>query len=181
MTKTELAVLQAAIRQHWWHDPRHKKAEQYADQFFDTQYIGNKVWGQVVGNHGTYMVSIQLAGRSFKTACSCYIGKDGYCHHVDALAIAVLDTPQQFKPFQPKSREEIHDLDDLREYLNSVTLADILKELKTRGITQKAIDQALGTSARKLGSLKSSEARNRQFSELGMAKLACLWILDNLE
>lgn len=149
------------------------------DKFFDTTYRGSKIIGRVVGNHGTYIVSIQLDGNKLDSTCSCYIGKHGYCHHVNALAVTFLKDPGIFKEIEARQWEDVRGLDDLKAYLDGITLEDLLKQLKSRGITAKSAAEAMGMSPQKLGAIKRSELRNRHFNELGATKLACLWILEH--
>jgi hypothetical protein len=75
----------------------------------------------------------------------------------------------------------VSDLDTLQAYLNSVTLDELVKQMRAKGITQKAFCAAVGMSTQHLSAVKSSELRNRRFHELGATKLAVLWVLDNLE
>ena len=49
-------------------------------------------------NHGTYTVSIQVDEHGLGSACSCYIGKHGHCHHCEALARTFLENPSAFNP-----------------------------------------------------------------------------------
>ncbi|MFQ5435849.1 MAG: hypothetical protein ACE5FD_13305 [Anaerolineae bacterium] len=77
-----------------------------------------------------------------------------------------------------KRREQkitaVHDLDTLQAYLDSVTLDDLVKQLRTQGITQKAFCESIGMTSRHLSAVKSSELRNRRFHELEATKLAVL-------
>ena len=74
----------------------------------------------------------------------------------------------------------MHDLTDVRAYLDSVTLDALLTQLKAKGITQKAFAEQIGMNTRHLSVIKASELRNHYFNELGATKLACLWMLDHL-
>ena len=74
----------------------------------------------------------------------------------------------------------VSDLDTLQAYLNSITLDDLIKQLRKKGTTQKAFCESIGMTSRHLSAVKSSELRNRHFHELGATKLAVLWVLDNL-
>jgi uncharacterized Zn finger protein len=112
------------------------------------------------------------------SACSCYIGKHGYCHHCAALALTYLNDPASFQEIKPKPLTTLKELADLHEYLQGTTLDALLQELKAHGITQKAFAQAIGMSSRHLSAVKSSELRNRFYHELGATKLACLWVLE---
>ena len=97
MSKSDIETLIHVIKTHWPNAPS-EKARRYIGQFFNTTRLGTKIAGQVVGNHGTYTVSIQSDEQRVSSACSCYIGKHGYCHHCHALALTFLDDPQD----QPK-------------------------------------------------------------------------------
>ncbi len=175
-TAPEVKTLKAAIRKRWRGMPS-AKASRYVGQFFDTVRRGHKITGKVVGNHGTYMVSIQVKEHGLSSACSCYIGREGYCHHCEALAVTFLKEESLFQEIQPKPRENIQGLEEVREYLQSVTLDALLKELGERGITQKAFAESINMNPRHLSAIKSSELRNHYFNELGATKLACLWVL----
>jgi len=176
----EVKALEAAIRRNWPKPPS-SKASRYVDQFFNTVQIGAKIVGQVEGNHGTYTVSIQVDEQGLSSACSCYIGRGGYCHHCAALAATFLQDPRGFRAVQPKRLEDVQSLEEIREYLRSVTLEALLKELRARGITQKAFAESIGMNPQHLSAIKSSELRNHYFNELGATKLACLWVLARQE
>ena len=62
----------------------------------------------------------------------------------------------------------------------SVTLDTLLSQLKAKGITQKAFAEQIGMPTRHLAAMKSSELRHHYFTELGVTKLACLWVLAHL-
>jgi hypothetical protein len=74
----------------------------------------------------------------------------------------------------------VTDLDSLKVYLNSVTLDELAKEMRAKGITQKRFCEAVGMSARHFAAVKSSELRNRCFHELGVIRLAVLWTTAQL-
>jgi len=143
--------------------------------------IGTKITAQVVGNHGTYTVSIQPEKQGLSSACSCYIGAGGGCHHCEALAITFLNDAEAFREVKQKRLKEVRSLKDLRGYLKGITLDSLLNELKAKGITQKAFAESIGMNPRHLSSIKSSELRNHYYNELGATKLACLWALEHLE
>ncbi len=177
MSVPDLEILKSAIQKTWSGKPS-DKAKRYVGQFFEATRLGTKITAKVVGNYGDYTVSIQVDGDNVLTACSCYIGKYGYCHHCEALAITFLNDVSQFKEIKQRDLKEIRELADLQEYLRGVPLDDLIKELKAKGITQKAFAESIGMSSRHLSAIKSSERRNRYFHELGATKLACLWVLE---
>jgi uncharacterized Zn finger protein len=114
----------------------------------------------------------------FTSACSCYIGKHGGCHHCQALAITFLQNTAKFKELKQRKLEDVGELADIVEYLRGVTLDELIQELKRNGVTQKAFAESIGMSSQKLSAIKASERRNRYFHELGATKLACLWVLE---
>ena len=177
MSDPELTRLKAALRRAWPGKPS-VKAQNYIGAFFAGTRIAARISAQVVGNHGTYTVSIEAKEARLVSACSCYIGKSGYCHHCEALARAFLQDPTRFQVIKTKKLEEVQGLDDVHSYLVGVTLEALLKQLSEKGITQKAFAESIGMNTRHLSAIKSSEARNRYFNELGATKLACLWVLE---
>jgi uncharacterized Zn finger protein len=118
MSKSDIDVLKAAIRSYWSRTPS-DKAKRYIGQFFNMARVGTKITAQVVGNYGTYTVSIQAKGQDFSSACSCYIGAGGGCHHCEAIAITFLNDANAFKEVKPKKLKEVQSLKDLRGYLSS--------------------------------------------------------------
>jgi uncharacterized Zn finger protein len=178
MADTELDQLHTAITRQWSRLPS-RKAQPYVHAFSATERRGTKITGKVVGNHGTYTVSIQLNVQGLTSACSCYIGKHGHCHHCEALAITFLADPDAFKIVTPKQRKDVRDLTDVQAYLHSVTLEALLTQLKAKGISQKAFAEQIGMNTRHLSAIKSSELRHHYFHELGATKLACLWVLEH--
>ena len=177
MPASDLEILKSIIQANWSSRPS-DKAKRYVGQFFDTTRFGTKITAKVIGNHGTYTVSLQVSEGSLTSACSCYIGKYGGCHHCQALAITFLQDPTKFIELRQRELEDVGVLADIAEYLRSVTLDGLIEELKKQGITQKAFADSIGMSSQKLSAIKSSERRNRYFHELGATKLACLWVLE---
>lgn len=180
MNQKELDVLRTTIQDYWNYAPG-KKVTGYVGKFTERVRQGKKIVANVQGNHGMYTVSIEAQEQRVFSACSCYIGGSGGCHHCHALAMTFLQEPKSFKSVRKRSRENIETPDDLQAYLKSVTLESLLKELKSQGITQKAFAEAIGMNPRHLGSIKSSELRNRFYNELGATKLACLWALEHMK
>jgi uncharacterized Zn finger protein len=177
MPQTDIDLLKEVLQRNWPGQPD-DKAKRYVGQFFNGTRRGTSITAQVEGNHGTYTVSIRADTLGVTSACSCYIGKGGYCHHCTALAVTFLNNPASFWEIKPKPLAELHELADLNEYLQGVTLDELLKELKAHGITQKAFAEAIGMNSRHLSAVKSSELRNHFYYELGATKLACLWVLE---
>jgi uncharacterized Zn finger protein len=178
MPDPELTKLKAALRRAWPGSPS-AKAQNYIGKFFAGSRIAARISAQVVGNHGTYTVSIEAKEAGLVSTCSCYIGKGGYCHHCEALARTFLQDPTGFQVIETKKLEEVQSLDDVHSYLVGVTLETLLKQLSEKGITQRAFAESIGLNTRHLSAIKSSEARNRYFNELGATKLACLWVLEH--
>jgi uncharacterized Zn finger protein len=179
MADTALDQLHTAIKRQWSRVPS-TKAKPYVHAFTARVRSGTKITAKVVGNHGTYTVSIQLDPQGLTSACSCYIGKHGYCHHCEALALTFLSEPGHFKVVTPTQRKDVRTLSDVRAYLDSVTLETLLAQLKDKGVTQKAFAEQIGMNTRHLAAIKSSELRHHYFHELGATKLACLWVLEHL-
>ena len=180
MSKSDAKSLAQAIQANWSVKPG-DKAKRYVDQFYNTTRRGKKITAQVEGNHGTYTVSVQVEGRFLSSACSCYIGKGGGCHHCHALGLTFLNDPSAFQEIKSKTLDEVQSLPELQEYLKGTTLDALLSELRAHGITQKAFAASIGMNPRHLSAVKSSELRNRYFHELGATKLACLWVLEHIE
>lgn len=178
MQQTAVETLTAAIPRRWPEAPG-EKARRYVGQFFDRVRMDTKILAKVVGNHGTYTVSLEAIEGSIDSACSCYIGRGGYCHHCQALALTFLEEADSFHVVKQKKRKKVRTVADLPGYLQSTTLESLLAQLKDRGISQKALAEGMGMNPRHLTAIKSSELRNRCFNELGATKLACLWVLEH--
>lgn len=180
MAKSYMEAIKIAILKHLG-KPESRKAKNYVDKFSDCSRIGKKIVGKVKGNHGTYTVSILVEGEAVSSACSCYIGGDGGCHHCIALGMTFLRDPKSFKISRSKNLKNVRTPNELKGYLKKITLDKLLKDLKANGITQKAFANSIGMNPGHLSSIKSSELRNRFYNELGATKLACLWVLENLK
>lgn len=177
MPVLDLEILKSTIQKNWSSAPG-EKAKRYVGQFIGATRFGTKITAKVNGNHGTYTVSVQVSETGLTSACSCYIGKHGGCHHCQALAITFLQDTTKFRELKQRKLEDVGELADIPEYLRSVTLDELIQELKRKGITQKAFAEGIGMSSQKLSAIKSSERRNRYFHELGATKLACLWVME---
>ncbi len=180
MPQSDTDTLKTAIKNRWPGRPK-AKAGKYVSEFYNLTRTGKKIQAKVEGNHGTYTVSIQLKRESLSSACSCYIGGDGFCHHCEALGIRFLKDSSAFVAIRTKSLSNVQTLDDLRKNLKGTTLEKLLAGLKARGITQKAFAESIGMNPRHLGSIKSCELKNRFYNELGATKLACLWVLEHIK
>lgn len=179
MVDSNVNLLLTALKESWSNKPS-EKVMRYIGKFFECQRLDTKISGKVEGNHGIYTVTVHLKEGVISSACSCYIGKHGFCHHCEALAKTFALEPSSFQKFETKRLEEVTDLDDLGIYLQSETLDSLLAQLKSRGVTQKAFAESIGMNTRHLSSIKSSEQRNRYHNELGATKLAVLWVLEHL-
>ena len=171
--------LKTLIQSRWSRKPG-DKALSYIGKFFDSTCMGAKIVAKTAGNHGTYTVSVEINDKTLESACSCYIGKSGYCHHCEALALTYLQDPTSFREVELPKREDVKGVSDLPPYLQSVTLDSLLKQLSAKGITQKAFAEIISMNPRHLSAIKSSEARNHYFNELGATKLACHWVLEHV-
>ena len=161
-----------------WHHASHPKVQRYVGKFFERTRTENKLAAKVNGNYGVYLVSIEVKEQGTRSACSCYIGKGGGCHHCHALAHTFLNNPDSFKVVEKKELRKVARLEDVADYLQSTTLEELLKDLKAAGIKQKDFAESIGMNPRHLSSIKSSELRNRYYNELGATKLACLWMIE---
>lgn len=178
MSTSDLEILKSTIQKNWSSQPS-DKVKQYVGQFFGATRFGTKIMAEVMGNYGTYTVSMKIDEKKRLTStCSCYIDRHGNCHHCQALGITFLQNSAEFIELKKRNLDEVVDIVDLPEYLRSVTLDELIQELKKRGISQKAFAESMGMSSQKLSAIKSSENRNRYFHELGATKLACLWVLE---
>lgn len=177
MTTSDLEILKSALQENWPSEPG-SKTKRYVGQFFGGTRFGSKITAEVLGNHGTYTVSIYMKEGQLTSACSCYIGKHGYCHHCHALALTFLQNTSQFTELKQRNLDDVSELTHLPDYLRGVTLDELIQRLKKQGISQKAFAASIGMSSQKLSAIKSSERRNRYFHELGATKLACLWVLE---
>lgn len=179
MSNSDVEILTKGIQKNWASPPG-DKAKAYVGQFSNRIRMGAKIIAKVAGNHGTYTVSIQATPQFTTTsACSCFIGKGGYCHHCAALAETFLKAPESFVEKVAKNLEAVKGLEDVAEYLESITLESLISRLKEQGISQKAFAASIGMSTQHLSAVKSSELNNRFYHELGATKLACLWILEH--
>jgi hypothetical protein len=173
---TKVDELKAAIA-YLYQDPPSQKAKIYIGKFFNRKVIGNNIVANVVGNYGTYTVSIVVKDKSVNKNCSCYIGKGG-CHHCSALAYTFLRDTESFKEETKKLRTEIKTIEDLEAYLKNVTLEELIDEMKAKGILQKDFAAAINMNGNHLSAVKSAEKRNRFYYELGATKLACLYMIE---
>jgi uncharacterized Zn finger protein len=158
-----------------------EKVRRYVGRFFERTRAGRKIMAKVTGNHGVYTVSIEAQAEGTVSACSCYIGKGGGCHHCYALARTFLNDADSFRAIEKKQLRKVETLDDLGAYLRGTTLDELLKTLKAAGVKQREFAESIGMNPRHLSSVKSSELRNRYYNELGATKLACLWVIEHVK
>lgn len=180
VSDSDLTALRQAIQERW-SKAGGPKVTRYVGKFWDRQRRGRKITAVVQGNHGDYTVAIEAQEAGIWSACSCYIGKHGYCHHCAALGLTFLAEPNSFVLIEKVEKEAVTDLNTLQAYLNSVTLDELMEQLRAKGMTQKAFCESIGMTSRHLSAVKSSERRNRHFHELGATKLAVLWVMEHLD
>ncbi len=178
MLETDADELKNIVEANW-HHASHPKVQRYIGKFFERTRTGSKMTAKVHGNYGVYLVSIEVKDQGTRSACSCYIGKGGGCHHCHALARTFLNSPDSFKVVEKKELRKVVNVEDVAGYLQGTTLEELLKELKAAGIKQKDFADSIGMNPRHLSSIKSSELRNRYYNELGATKLACLWMIEH--
>ncbi len=178
MSDSDSTALQQAIQTQWGNAGGEKVAR-YLGEFWDRQRHERRITAVVAGNHGNYNVAIEAQEKGIWSACSCYIGKHGYCHHCAALGLTFLAEPDSFAVIEKVEKTAVTDLDTLHAYLESVTLDELTKQMRAKGITQKAFCEAVGMGSGHLTAVKSSELRNRRYHELGAIKLAVLWMLEH--
>jgi uncharacterized Zn finger protein len=176
----DIPFLKTAIEKRWTRSGD-AKIERYIGKFSNRQRRGRKITGTVRGNHGHYTVSIEAQESGIGSACSCYIGKHGSCHHGVALGLTFLAEPESFAKIEAVEKKDLAGLESLQGYLDNVTLDDLVKQLRAKGITQKAFCEAVGMSTQHLTAVKSSELRNRRYHELGAIKLAVLWVMEHFD
>lgn len=178
MLETDADELTNIIEANWPH-VSHPKVQRYVGKFFERTRTERKLTAKVNGNYGVYLVSIEVKDQGTRSACSCYIGKGGGCHHCHALALTFLNSPDSFKVVEKKELRKGANVEEVAGYLQGTTLEELLKELKAAGIKQKDFAESIGMNPRHLSSIKSSELRNRYYNELGATKLACLWMIEH--
>src|SRR5258706_12270054 len=98
-----IEALQAAMKARWGSALAHRysndkkdKVGLYVGKFFNCTRLESRISGKVIGNHGTYTITIQINDDMLTSACSCYIGKGGNCHHCLALAMTFLKETKAF-------------------------------------------------------------------------------------
>ncbi|MBD0366376.1 MAG: hypothetical protein ICV53_09775 [Flavisolibacter sp.] len=180
MNQTDIQTLKSAIQARWPYTPS-AKAKAYLGQFFKRTRTGKKIVAKVNGNYGVYTVSIEAKAKGVQSACSCYIGKGGFCHHCEALAHTFLQEAESFQEIRKKSLQQLRTPDKVQSFLSGRTLDTLIQDLKAKGIAQKDFAEMIGMNPRHLSAIKSSELQNRFFNELGATKLACLWVLEHLK
>jgi len=125
MVDADFDILRTVVKRYWSSGPS-SKAKRYVNTFLAAERRGTKITAKVVGNHGTYTVSIQGDKQGLTSTCSCYIGKYGHCHHCEALALTFLNDPTLFKTVKQTPSKEMQNLTDVRAYLESLTLDSLL-------------------------------------------------------
>jgi hypothetical protein len=76
---------------------------------------------------------------------------------------------------------QFDNLDELEDYLEGITLEELLEECRRRGITQKRLAKMFRLPANFLTVVKSSERKGHYFNFIGACKLACLYVLSMSE
>jgi uncharacterized Zn finger protein len=159
----------------------YQRAQEYIGHFTHRTIDENEISGKVKGNYGTYTTFLRVSDRYLEGRCSCQAADEMFCKHSVALGLTYLEAPENFKKKKKVGRKEITGLDDISHYLSSVTLDDLVKELKEKGITQKRTIEILNMNPGLFGSAKRCEQRGRYYNFLGALKLSCLYLLDLVE
>ena len=159
----------------------YQRAQEYVAYFTHRTIDGNEISGKVEGNYGTYTTFLDASGSWLEGRCSCRAADEMFCKHAVALGLTYLKSPESFITKEKVGRREITSLDDVADYLDSVTLDELVKELKARNITQKRITEILNMNPNLFSSAKRCEQRGRYYNFLNALKLACLYFLELVE
>lgn len=182
---SDSGTLKSILEKHWMKSTvfNDSEVQKCVGQFYDCIRTNIKAIARIKGNYGFHVVSIELINE-FKGilnySCSCYIGKNGNCHHCLALIKTFLNNPDSFENIELKESIDIKNVAEIKKYLESTTLDSLIKQLKAKGITQKAFAESMKMPINHLNAIKRSELKEHFFNELGSVKLACLWALEHL-
>lgn len=179
MTTTSTADLIQQILKTRWQETVTAKTQHYIGAFFDMFSLRHGIYAKVQGNHGIYRVSIFPEKSHPEATCSCYIGKDGYCHHCEALAHTFLLNPLAFTIIPEQHIADIIGA-TIPEQINTATrsaaLADIVEELERNGIRVKDVAESMGLSAQRFRAMIKRERQQGIVDDLTPIKLACVWL-----
>jgi methionyl-tRNA synthetase len=121
-----------------WQRTTSPKTQKYINQFFDIFTVRGGLYAKVEGNHGTYRVAIFQYNDQIDATCSCYIGKNGYCHHCEALARTFLLNPTGITAIPTHHVVDVLAAttpQQINDYIRSTALDEIIHELERQGIS----------------------------------------------
>jgi len=154
----------------------YNRAWKYAGSFIKRTIDGSEISGIVGGNYGDYFTTLNL--KELKATCTCKSGDD-LCKHAIALGLTYIVSPESFRRKEKDVViKKIRRLSDIPEFLDSVTLDDLVKELKKRKITQKEITRILNMNQNLFISAKRCEKIGHRYNFLNACKLACMYLIE---
>ncbi len=156
-----------------------QRAESYVGNFYDCNLNDGVLTGKIRGNHGEYIVEIEVIGegRIKSHKCGCETSREEFCKHAAALGLTYIYTPWLFSG-KRIGRSDIKTTDDLKYHISTTPLREMFIELKSAGYSLADIADLLKISTVQLsGIIKDDQAgKTHQLTE--PVKLACLYLLD---
>ncbi len=156
-----------------------QRADAYVGSFYACNQIDEKtIVGKIRGNHGEYEVSLTMQNDNIEQyGCGCEAAKTEICKHVAALGFTYVDSPWLFSG-KRLTRSEINSLDDLKYYIATTPLKDLLVDLKAKNINISEVAGLLNVSPSQLSSIVKEDSVGRSHQLTEPIKIACLFLLE---
>jgi hypothetical protein len=155
-----------------------QRAENYVGKFHNCRIEGNYLKGTVKGNHGDYEVTLKIDSDPLGYTCACETSKSMFCKHAAALGLTYIYTPWLFSMDEEIDREKIKTNEELKFYIKTTKLKDLVEELKDCCMGASKLAELAGISIHQLSTIIKDEQKGKYHALTDPLKLTCLYLID---
>lgn len=155
-----------------------QRAENYVGKFFDCKMEDNILKGKIRGNHGIYEVELRIDTDPLTFTCQCNASKEMFCKHAAALGLTYIYTPWVFETSSRIERDKISNIEELKFYLRTTKLKDLLEELRKSNFKVAALSDITGISVQQISAIVKDDLNGKYHTLTAPLKLTCLYLLE---
>lgn len=158
-----------------------QRAENYVGKFQHCSIDGDVLKGTIRGNHGDYHVKIDVGTDPIAYECGCVNAKDVFCKHAAALGLTYIYTPWVFSSDRKLDRKTVKSAAEIKFYIKTTPLKDLLDELKKIDISISALAELTGVTMQQISVMVKEDMTGIHHSLTDPLKMSCLYLLEKFE
>lgn len=155
-----------------------QRAENYVGKFHNCSVDSSHIKGTIRGNHGDYTVTLKIDTDPIEFECECEKGKSIFCKHAAALGLTYIYTPWEFASNQKIDRNSIRTTDEIKFYIKTTPLKQLLDELKKIEVSISELADLSGITMKQISSIVKEDTRGKHHTLTDPLKLSCLYLLE---